>query len=128
MFGTDEEVPNRRIEIIYKPCIPDVMEWFHNKTDYDTKCLVERSDVGSYKRKLEEIKEWIGMPDLIFAVNREGSDLSNYGRKSISMETHIFNYRWDAEEPAELLTTLHEDQVHYYSEKFRYKHLEVGKT
>ena len=68
------------------------MEWFNNNTDYKTNCLVERSDKTSYDKKLNEIKTWIGTPDLIFAYNLEEIDFKFHGWESIHRETHIINY------------------------------------
>ena len=92
LFGSDENGPNRRLEIIYKPCVPTVMEWHQNDTDYATKCLVERNDPVAYEKKLEEIKKWIGTPDLLLAYNLEELDLKYHGLDSINRETTVLNY------------------------------------
>jgi len=92
LFGSDENTPNRRLEIIYKPCVPRVMEWHQNQTDYENKCLVERNDPTAYDKKLKEIKKWIGNPDLLLAYNLEELNLKAYGPESIHRETKVMNY------------------------------------
>ena len=91
-FGPYESVPNRRIEIMFNPCTPKVMTKDEPPENYNDKCLVRNATKAAYDEKLQEIKDWIGKPNLIFVYNKESLDLRKFNDASIHHSTSILNY------------------------------------
>ena len=79
LYGRDENSPHRTFEVIFKPCVPEVMTIEQTETDYEEKCLVRNSTREGYEQKLEEIKKYLGTPELIFVYNVEKLFLEKFG-------------------------------------------------
>ena len=107
LFGQDENTEHRRYEVIYKPCTPRPMNPYDLDYEYFTNCFTRNDTAEGYQQKLNEIKEWIGQPELILAYNEEQVDFYYYGQKSINRVTAVLNYQWSTKEPSFLLTKLH---------------------
>ena len=85
-------MPHRQIEIVYKPCVPSVAMSTDTSADYQNKCLVHSTSTYDYEQKLNEIKRYVKMPDLLFAYNLEDTNILSSGSDSIFRETIIFDY------------------------------------
>ena len=89
-----EDDPHRRIDFLYRPCIP-VQK---SEALPEDKCLMDDYDVTddeqknqAYKKKLQENIDYIGSPKLQILVNQESPNLEEFGpEKSIKKESTIF--------------------------------------
>lgn len=79
LYGPDENYPHRRIELMYKPCTPVKLNP-ENKHLLQEECYVSWEDKDVFGKKLDEIKEWIGQPDLNIVYNHETVAMNQYGK------------------------------------------------
>jgi hypothetical protein len=59
--------PSRFLEISLRPCDPIVRT---SATPRNAKCVIEDNSKASYDRKLAEIKEYVGAPNLHVLMNK----------------------------------------------------------
>jgi hypothetical protein len=109
LYSPDENTNHRRVELIFKPCVPKVMTSDKNDTDYNSECLVRNSTRLAYSEKLNEVVDYLGTPELIFVYNHEKLDLKKFWSESIFHDVNIMNYQWDAQHPVFLLNHIHRD-------------------
>ena len=58
LYGPDENYPNRRIELMYRPCEPVKMDPTTRHLHEDA-CFVAENNAESYERKLNETIAWL---------------------------------------------------------------------
>jgi len=115
------------MEIVYKPCVPAIAKSTDTHYDYQTKCLVHSSNKADYLKKLQEVKNYVQMPDLLFAHNLEDTNLQSSGSASIFRETVIFDYQWTTSPPSFLVSHLHRDRLQDSAfSKYDYFYLTFG--
>ena len=67
IYGKSEMEPSRFVEISLRPCVPEVRSI---ATHPNAKCIIEDNSQESYDKKMKEIKEYIGQPNLHVLMNR----------------------------------------------------------
>jgi len=98
LFGVDENYPHRRIELMYRPCMPITMDSDNKHLNQDA-CFVSGQSETELAEKLEDTKKWISQPDLNIVYNHETVQMDKYGKDSIKTESRVMNYQWSQKEP-----------------------------
>jgi len=98
IFGPDDGRDHRRIDLLYLPCDPITFE--KDKVLDAGQCFVKnREDKAEMKQKLQETRDWIGVPDYTMVFNNMRLDLKKFGDESIRKESRVMNRQFDINFP-----------------------------
>ena len=67
--GQSENVPHKRLEFFYKPCNP--VSIVSGTDQSNVKCLIDSDQENAYQNKIEEIKLYVGDPNLLIVYNSQ---------------------------------------------------------
>ena len=110
LYGSDENYPHRRIELMYRPCVPVTMD-SDNMHLHEDACLVSGQSEPELAKQLADTKKWISQPDLNIVYNHETVQMDKYGADSIKTEARVMNYQWSEKEPSFLMAKLQTDTL-----------------
>ena len=99
-FGPDDGSFNRRIDIIFKPCTPQMLT-AENKHLKDKKCLANLADKQSMAERLRKSIEYLGEPEVKLVYNNQRIDTSenSWGKDTVKHEMKLVSKSFSAARP-----------------------------
>jgi hypothetical protein len=69
-YGSGDTNSHRRLSIIFEPCVPEQISR-QNEAEQSTRCLADLTSPSDLRRKLNDSKNYIKSPDMVFYFNQE---------------------------------------------------------
>jgi hypothetical protein len=93
--GEAENMPHRRLEFSYRPCTPV------DTTDTSVNCHADiTNNPNAYEEKLQEIKDWIGNPNMLIIYNHKKVMKQKFGKERVVLESRLMNQQFDVDRPS----------------------------
>jgi hypothetical protein len=99
VYGNDQTVPHRRIEIDLSPCKPEQID--PENPDYNQGCVADLNLTGSVQRKLQSDKDYLSGAEFVIMVNQDRFVPTEYGKSAIVEESYAVTQPFDSERPSE---------------------------
>ena len=90
LFGKEDIVVHRRIDIILIPCIPEQLTKDNAHLQKEL-CLADYNNKTDLERKKQESIAYVKEPNLVFLLNLESIDTSKFGKETFKYESHFKN-------------------------------------
>ena len=88
IYGSNENMPHRRLDLSFIPCKPTVGS---ERNFPDAKCRIDNDNDSSYNKKLDEIIEYIGSPNLYMLMNRQSLQSGNFEIGVVQKQLALYN-------------------------------------
>ena len=98
LFGKDDIVVHRRLDIIFTPCIPQQLTE-ENKHLQKKMCLADLNSPTDLERKKQESIAYLKEPNLVTMTNKETLDITSFGEDTFKYSSHLKNQQFSALDP-----------------------------